>query len=64
MILHVKVGTLPAYYAEIVRKKKPPKVGECLQLKSELKNGEPIWVRCALIKDLGDGYLLYFMERR
>jgi hypothetical protein len=62
MRLHVKVGTYPAYFADVVLKKKPPKVGDCLELKKD--SGKPIRVRCTLIKNLGENDILYFMELR
>jgi len=63
MKLHVKVGTHPAYFADVVRKKKPPKIGASLELKDEQRNGKPIRVCCHAIKNLGNDDILYFMER-
>ncbi|MFA5366256.1 MAG: hypothetical protein WC325_13830 [Candidatus Bathyarchaeia archaeon] len=62
MRLHVKVGTHPAYFADVILKKKQPKVGDCLELKKD--GSKPICVRCTLIKNLGENDVLYFMELR
>ena len=59
MKLHVKVGTHPAYFASVVRKRKPPKVGEQLIIRDEY--GREIRVLVDEIKDLGFS-TVYFME--
>ena len=61
MRLHVKVGTHSAYYAWVIRKRKPPKVGDVLWLKSENKY-QPIRVRCELIKKDDDYDTLYYFS--
>ena len=58
MRLHIKVGTHPAYFV-VVQKKKPPKIGERLILKNGNKT---IHIQCSIIKNLGDNDILYYMD--
>jgi len=60
--LHVKVGTHPASYANMIGRTRPPKVGDLLLLENELEGGKPLRVRCDEIKDCGYGDILYYME--
>lgn len=60
--LHVKVGTHPASYANMIGRNRPPKVGDFLFLENEVEGGKPLRVRCDQIKDLGHGDILYYVE--
>lgn len=63
MRLYAKIGTHPATYVHVVRKKKLPKIGEHFQVVDELDEGsKPIWVRCSIIKKISD-VDLYYVER-
>ena len=62
-LIHVKVGTHPTRYALMIGRTEPPKVGDCLELESDIVGGKPIRVRCWRINsESAWGDALYFME--
>jgi hypothetical protein len=63
MKLHVKVGTMPAEYADALRLRNAPQVGDFFWLKRDSKwqGLSKVMVKLDQIKDLG-GDLLYFVS--
>lgn len=67
MILHFKWGTHCQRRMHVVRKRVPPKVGDCFKVKELHANGKPyrwdkpIGVYLHEIRDVG-GYQLYVVE--
>jgi len=63
MILYFKVGSLPGMHMRVVRKRKPPVIGECFKIvdpKEKYARHEP--VRLLEIRDVSSG-TLYVVER-
>ncbi len=63
MNLYVKIGSMPAQYVSVVRKRKPPSVGERFFVR-ESKEKYACWspVRLLEVREVG-GQLLYVLER-
>lgn len=60
--IRVRIGSLPACFMNMIGREKLPEVGEILELENTLENGKPLRVQCWLIKDMGNGDFLYYME--
>lgn len=54
---HVKIGTYPATFIKVPYK--TIEIGQYLELK---ENNKTTRIRCTLIKNLGSGDILYYME--
>jgi hypothetical protein len=67
MKIYVKIGTQPAKWMHVVRKRVPPKIGDSFELKESTARRdryEPtVRAYCDKISDLGAGQTLYFVER-
>ena len=61
MVIWIKIGTLPADRLSVVRKRKPPVLGEAFLVR-EREVSRPSLVQCDQIKNIG-GELLYFAFR-
>jgi hypothetical protein len=69
MKIRVKVGTMPATYANAVRLRKPPVKGQRIVLKALYNTdigmfGQRFRVQIDEARDMGGGELLYFVSRR
>lgn len=68
MIIYAKIGTLAAKHVKVIRKHKPPVVGDFFEVHEHLDakgwhgNYKPSGVRCTEIRSVG-GELLYVCER-
>lgn len=65
--IYAKIGSLPAKYIHVVRKRKPPIVGEAFKWKEPGSRARMRWQRpdgalCREIKSV-DGVALYVCER-
>lgn len=62
MWIYAKVGTHAQTRVRVVRKRKPPKVGECFKIYGPEKYSKQEGVYCHEIRDMGN-YDLYVLER-
>jgi len=64
--LHFKIGSGPGQPGMVVRKRKPPVVGDVLEIKTHpyAKYQKPIRIRITEIRDMGENFpSLYLAER-
>ena len=62
MWIYVKIGTMPQQRVRVVRKRKPPKVGDLFQIYGPEKYSKKERMYCHEVRDMGN-YDLYFLER-
>jgi len=62
MRLHVKIGTLPAQHVSAPKLRRAPEVGKLFQVREE-RQKPLVTVLVRENTDLGDGDILYFLER-